>query len=188
MHLSIPSWFLPIATLDLPHPDPHCLHAACGHIPHGRPLLLQTLVSQSPQHRLLLVFLLPRQTLLALLHFLPFLYSPWKAWVPRSSDLSFIKSFFRWFTDPYRFKEGICSKDAHTWQLFFFFCSFSWCFKINFFYFWKIYLNVTIIIEINFSWSTVDVQCVNFCSTAKCFSYTHIHLLFFHILFHYGLS
>ena len=30
------------------------------------------LVSQPPQHWLLLVFLLPRQTLLALLHFLPF--------------------------------------------------------------------------------------------------------------------
>ena len=36
-------------------------------------------------------------------------------------------------------------------------------------------------------WSIVDVQCVNFCCTAKWFSCTYIYILF-HILFHDGLS
>ena len=38
-----------------------------------------------------------------------------------------------------------------------------------------------------FYWSIVDLQCVNFCCTAKWFSYTCIYILF-HILFHDGVS
>ena len=30
-----------------------------------------------------------------------------------------------------------------------------------------------------FNWSIVDLQCVNFCCTAKWLSYTHIYILFF---------
>ena len=38
-----------------------------------------------------------------------------------------------------------------------------------------------------FSWSIVDLQCVNFHCIAKWLSYTHICILFY-ILFHYDLS
>ena len=42
--------------------------------------------------------------------------------------------------------------------------------------------------EIFLYWSIVDLQCVNFCCTAKWLSYTYMYILFFNILFHYGLS
>ena len=38
-----------------------------------------------------------------------------------------------------------------------------------------------------FYWSIADLQCVNFCCTAKWFNYTCIYILFY-ILLHYGLS
>ena len=52
------------------------------------------------------------------------------------------------------------------------------------FFFFLVFLIFNFLIS---NWSIVDLQCVNFCCTAKWFSYTYIYILFYS-LFHYGLS
>ena len=95
-------------------PPPCC--PPCGHIPHGRPLLpLQTLLSLSLHNTGFSWFSFCLARLLLLFFtFSPFSTHPRKPGFLGAQTLSFIKSFFRWFTDPYRFEEWICSKDAHT--------------------------------------------------------------------------
>ena len=44
-------------------------------------------------------------------------------------------------------------------------------------------ITVGMFLKILFYWSIVDLQCVNFCCTAKWFSNTYIHILL-HIFFH----
>ena len=75
-------------------------------------------------------------------------------------------------------------------------------FKVLFFYFWGLNLIYFFYFINIFHWSRLDLQCVNFCCTAKWFSYTYIyiyiyihayiyiytHIHFLNILFHFGLS